>query len=151
MTKIKILITVITNYFYKYGKKPKKLLHFDFELYLLSGFSWQIEDQHAEERNEDSWKDQIDSVEQCLPPDDDVEGNIGLRGMVPFVDVQVGWNLDDVPRSRLPVIGQVHKVLVVVEGQGHLVSVEGPGAELHDAGLLVEWEVGDVDGARTLQ
>ena len=32
-------------------------------------------------------------------------------------------------------------VFVVEETKGHLVAGEGPGAELHDAGLLVKWEV----------
>lgn len=31
-----------------------------------------------------------------------------------------------------------------------MVAVERPGAEFHDAGLLVEGEVSDVDGAGTL-
>lgn len=146
-----ITIVLIIKHFWKYKLEHSTMQWFTFGLYLFSSFSWQIEDQHAKERNENSRKDQIDSVEQGLSPDDDVEGNISLRGVVPFVDVQVGWNLDDVPSSRLPVIGQVHEVLVVVEGKGHLVSVEGPGAELHDAGLLVEGEVGDVDSTRTLQ
>lgn len=67
-----------------------------------------------------------------------------------FVHVEVGGHLDDVPGTGFPVIGKIHKVLVIVEGKGHLIAVEGPRAELHDACLLVEREVGDVDRAGTL-
>ena len=42
-------------------------------------------------------------------------------------------------------------VLVVEETEADLVPSEGPGAELHDAGLLVEGEVGDVYGAGGLK
>ena len=42
-------------------------------------------------------------------------------------------------------------VLVVEEAEADLVPSEGPGAELHDAGLLVEGEVGDVNCAGGLQ
>ena len=42
-------------------------------------------------------------------------------------------------------------VLVVKEGEGDLVPSEGPGPELHDAGLLVKREVCYVDGAGRLK
>ena len=32
-----------------------------------------------------------------------------------------------------------------------LISSERPGSEFHDAGLLIEGKVGDVNGARTLE
>ena len=89
-------------------------------------------------------------------------------------DVAVAGHLDDVPRARLPVVGQVDVLFVLVEVERHLgrggrfelefrfcffrlsrvtsnlISVEGPRAELEEAGLLVEREVRHVDGARTL-
>ena len=42
-------------------------------------------------------------------------------------------------------------VLVVEQAEADLVPGEGPGAELHDAGLLVEGEVGHVNCARGLR
>jgi len=69
---------------------------------------------------------------------------------VALVDVQIGRHLYNVPGARLPVIRQIHKVLVVVQGQRHLVSIKGPRSELHDAGLLIEGEVGNIDGAGAL-
>ena len=64
-----------------------------------------------------------------------------------IVNVQVGWHLDDVPGPGLPVVGEVHVVLVVEQTEADLVAGEGPGAELHDAGLLVEGEIGHVNCA----
>ena len=68
-----------------------------------------------------------------------------------IVNVQVGGHLDNVPGARLPVVGEVHVVLVVEETEADLVPGEGPGAELHDAGLLVEGEVRHVNCAGGLQ
>ena len=42
-------------------------------------------------------------------------------------------------------------VLVVEEGERDLVSSEGPGPKLHDAGLLVKREVCHVDSAGRLK
>ena len=67
------------------------------------------------------------------------------------VDIEIGWNLYDVPGARLPVVREVHVVLVVEETEADLVAGEGPGAELHDAGLLVEGEVRHVNCAGGLQ
>ena len=60
------------------------------------------------------------------------------------MDIEVCRHFYDVPGAGLPVVGEVHVVLVVEEGEGDLVSRERPRAELHDAGLLVEREVGHV-------
>ena len=67
------------------------------------------------------------------------------------MNVQIGGHLDDVPGAGLPVVGEVHVVLVVEEAEADLVPGEGPGAELHDAGLLVEGEVRHVNCAGGLQ
>ena len=67
------------------------------------------------------------------------------------MNVQVGGHLDDVPGPGLPVVGEVHVVLVVEQTEADLVAGEGPGAELHDAGLLVKGEVRHVNRARGLQ
>ena len=39
------------------------------------------------------------------------------------VDIEIGWNLYDVPGARLPVVRQVHIVLVIVQGQAHLIGL----------------------------
>ena len=67
------------------------------------------------------------------------------------MNVEVSWNFNDVPGSRFPIVWQIHVVLVVKEGEGDLVPSEGPGPELHDAGLLVKREVCYVDGAGRLK
>ena len=67
------------------------------------------------------------------------------------MNVQVGGHLDNVPGARLPVVREVHVVLVVEETEADLVAGEGPGPELHDAGLLVKGEVRHVNRARGLQ
>ena len=67
------------------------------------------------------------------------------------MNVQVGGHLDDVPGAGLPVVGEVHVVLVVEQAEADLVAGEGPGPELHDAGLLVKGEVRHVNRARGLQ
>ena len=69
----------------------------------LSGFGWQVENQHAKEWNQHSWKNQIDGVEECLASNDYVECDVGL-GWRAIIHVQVGWHLDNVPSTRLPVI-----------------------------------------------
>jgi hypothetical protein len=84
--------------------------------YRLTCFSREVEDEDAEERNEDGGKDQVDRVEESLAPDGDVERDVHLSGCT-GVNVLVAGDLDDVPRTRLPVIGQVHVFLVQMEVQ----------------------------------
>lgn len=122
----------------------------DSQCHFLTGLRWKIEDQDAEEGDQNRGEDQIHRVEQGLASDYDVEGDVRLRGEVTLVDVQVSWNIDDIPGTTLPVIGQVHEIFVIVQGQRDLVAVEGPGPEFHDASLLIEGKVRDVDRAGTL-
>ena len=58
-----------------------------------------------------------------------------------IMDIEVCRHFYDVPCARLPIVGEVHVVLVVEQTQANLVSGEGPGPELHDTGLLVKREV----------
>ena len=67
------------------------------------------------------------------------------------IDIEVSWDFYDVPGAGLPVVGEVHVVLVVEETEADLVAGEGPGPELHDAGLLVEGEVRHVNCAGGLK
>ena len=57
------------------------------------------------------------------------------------MDIEVCRHFYDVPCARLPIVGEVHVVLVVEQAEADLVSGEGPRPELHDAGLLVKREV----------
>ena len=57
------------------------------------------------------------------------------------MDIEVCRHLYDVPCAGLPIVGEVHVVLVVEQAQADLVSGECPGPELHDAGLLVKRKV----------
>ena len=67
------------------------------------------------------------------------------------MDIEVCRHFYDVPGARLPIVGEVHVVLVVEQAEADLVSGEGPWPELHDAGLLIEGEVCHVDCARGLK
>lgn len=49
--------------------------------------------QNTEERNEDGWKNQVDSVEQGLTSDDDVESNVSLGGLMIIIYVQISGYL----------------------------------------------------------
>ena len=60
------------------------------------------------------------------------------------MDIEVCRHFYDVPCARLPIVGEVHVVLVVEQAQADLVSGKGPGPKLHDTGLLVKREVRDV-------
>lgn len=84
------------------------------------------------------------------PADNYVESDIRLRGKITLVSVKIRRYADDVPRAALPVVGQIDEVLVVVKREWDLIAVEGPRAEFHDAGLLIEGEVRHVDRARAL-
>jgi len=99
----------------------------DAEGHFLAGLGGQVEDEDAEERNENGGQDQVDGVEEGLSPDGDVEGDVGLRRDRVVVDVEVGRYLDDVPRARFPVVGQVNVVLVVVQCQADLENIENLG------------------------
>ena len=68
-----------------------------------------------------------------------------------IMDIEVGRHFYDVPGAGLPVVGEVHVVLVVEQAEADLVAGEGPVPELHDAGLLVKGEVRHVNRARGLQ
>jgi len=95
-----------------------------FFLYLLATVWRKIEYKNCEERDAHAGDDQIDGVEEGLSPDGDVEGDVGLRRDRVVVDVEVGRYLDDVPRARFPVVGQVNVVLVVVQCQADLENIE---------------------------
>lgn len=45
-----------------------------------TGVDWQIEDENAEERDEQRGQNEVDGIEQRLASDDDVKGDVGLRG-----------------------------------------------------------------------
>ena len=88
----------------------------------------------------------------CLvPADGDVKRNVRLCGDGLVEHVEVGRHLDNVPGAGLPVVRQVHVVLVVVQGERDLIAGEGPGPKLHDARLLVEREVRHINGAGALK
>ena len=55
----------------------------DAECHLLPRLCWEVEDQHTEETDEHRGQDQVDSVEQSLPPDCDVESDVRLCGLNP--------------------------------------------------------------------
>ena len=48
---------------------------------LLPRLGWEVEDQHTEEANQHRGEDQVDRVEESLPPDRDVERDVRLCGL----------------------------------------------------------------------
>lgn len=69
---------------------------------------------------------------------------------VALVYVKIGGHFYNIPGARFPVIGQINKVLIVVERQRDLIAIKRPGAELHDARLLIERKIGDINCAGAL-
>ena len=57
------------------------------------------------------------------------------------MDIEVCRHFYDVPCARLPIVGEVHVVLVVEQAEADLIAGEGPRTKLHDASLLVKREV----------
>ena len=102
------------------SKSPCDVIAPDAQSDFFSSLCRQVENENAEEWNENGGQDQVDRVEECLPADGDVEGDVRLGGDRVVVNVEVGGNLDDVPRAGLPVVGQVHVVFVVVQRQADL-------------------------------
>ena len=54
---------------------------------LLPRLSREVEDQHTEEANQHRWEDQVDRVEESLPPDGDVEGDVRLCRLDPCITI----------------------------------------------------------------
>ena len=92
----------------------------DAQRHFLSGFGWQVEDQHAEEWDQDGGQDQVDRVEQSLAPDRYEKSDVRLGGLWFVVDVEISWHLDDVPRSRFPIVWEIYIIFLVVQQQTDL-------------------------------
>lgn len=69
---------------------------------------------------------------------------------IALVDIEISWHFDDIPCSGFPIIRKIHKVLVIVQCQRDLIPIESPRTEFHNTSLLIEGEVGDIDGAGAL-
>jgi len=121
--------------------------HRDAECHLLPTVGGQVEDKHSEEGDEQAGDDEVDGVEQRQATDvqrvRDVLVDLLTAVVLDFMFVARGFN--DSPLATLPVVLEVHGG--ADEDQVDLCLVVGPGAELHGAVLVVEWEVGHVDFA----
>ena len=127
----------------------------DTHRHLLASIRRKEEDADAEEGDEDTGNDEVDGVEECPPPDDEEELDVGtvmsliLAVFLPGVALHAR-NVNDVPRSAVLVIAEIHLFTSVVPVQVDLVLIKGPRPELHDAFLFVEREILDVNRTRTL-
>lgn len=85
-----------------------------------------------------------------IPANNYIKCDVRFRGKITGVRVEIRRHTDNVPCAALPIIRQIDEVLVVVECERDLIAVEGPRTKLHNARLLIEGEVCDVDRARAL-
>lgn len=118
--------------------------------------SWRLRRQpekHQGERGqEDARQDEDVVVEGHLSPHLEVEDevNVGLRATRVVLDVALGAGVHDVPLVAADVVVEL-KVRPVQELQVQLGTIVSPRTKLEVAGLHVEGEVRDVDGARGLE
>jgi len=87
--------------------------------YLLSRIRGQIEDQHGQEGDAHAGDDQVDGVEQRLPPHGHVECDVQVGFIAASVELDIanGGNLQDVPLHRHVELGQVHADLHAITAQ----------------------------------
>ena len=122
--------------------------------YLLPRVRWKVEHEHGEEGDADAGDDDVDRVEEGLPPQrqvkDDVKVRLRAAGIVLLVAHRRGRH--DVPLGGEVELLQVHSHLYPVVAavlvdvpQVHHVTVVCPAPELHEAFLLVEGEELHVD------
>ncbi len=87
--------------------------------HLLARISGQVEDTHADERDEDAGNDEVYGVEERLTADDELEDDAGdvmlLDGVVgEVVDART---VNNVPRAAVDVVAQVDVVTPIVKRQ----------------------------------
>ena len=80
---------------------------------LFAAIARQIKNEHRQERDADTRNDQVDCVEEGLPPDCDIEVNVHvlLHTAVIDFDVLLGRNFQNVPLDWLVVVGHVYAEL----------------------------------------
>lgn len=110
----------------------------------------QIKDQHSQTGDEKTGDDEVDSVEQWKPPDDEVirDVRIDLRAALVLFRIVLAHCVDNDPLAALPVVHLVH--IACHADQINFGTVICPRAKLHFAALLVKREKGDVYTARRL-
>ena len=87
----------------------KKFLTATLTAHLLSAVRREVEDEDGEEADAHAGDDEVDSVEEGLPPHGDVEGDVEVRLVTAGVelDVPLGRDLQYVPLHRHVELGQV--------------------------------------------
>ena len=106
------------------------------ENYLFPGVCWEIEHEYSEEGYSHAWNDQIDSVEQSLPPHGEDEGYVSQELLlVPLLATSV-LVLVHLGVVGLDVLGGRHVQDVPLHAEVELRQID---AKLHNvvAGLLV--------------
>jgi len=121
--------------------------HGDAQRHLLAAVRRQVEHQDGERRDEHAGDDQVDGVEQRLPLDHKVVGDVQVGGVVGVL-VFARRQRHDVPLAARREVVEAGEV--AGEHQVQLRVVVGPRAELERAVLLVEGEVLHLDGAGRL-
>ena len=76
---------------------------------LFPAIRWEVEHQHCEEADAHAGDDEVDGVEEGLPPHGDVEGDVqvGLVTAGVELDISLGRNLQNVPLHGHVELGEV--------------------------------------------
>ena len=63
---------------------------------LFPAVRWEVEDQHSEEADSHAGDDEVDGVEESLPPHGDVEGDVQVRFLTAGVELDIphSWYLN---------------------------------------------------------
>ena len=87
----------------------EKFLTATVSAHLLPTVRREVEDEYGEEADAHAGNDEVDGVEEGLPPHGDVEGDVEVRLVTAGVelDVPLGWDLQNVPLHRHVELGQV--------------------------------------------
>ena len=104
-------------------------------IYLLPGIRREVEHEHGEEGDAHAGDDQVDCVEQGLPPHRDVEGDVQVRLLAARVELDVPdrRHLEDVPLDRHVELGEVDPDV----NDGGRANLLGLGVDLDHIPVLV--------------
>lgn len=91
-----------------------------------------------------------DKNRKYVPANNYVESDVCLRGQNILIDVEIRRDANDIPCATFPIIRQIDEIFIIVKCKRNLIAVEGPRTELHDACLLIEGKICDIDRARAL-
>ena len=128
---------------------------------LLPRVGWDVEDEEGDGADGDTREDEVDRIEEGLPPYRDVELDVRVRLLAARIvlDVLLGRYRQQIPLGTLAVVAQVDAVFDHVQVVARVrevlvpdidrVPVVSPRTDLERAQLFVEGEEFDVDRTQT--